>query len=74
MNILFFCQYFLNHYTCFNSLPRISPTPMNIPDIPMRPLALSPNCGVLEIQVPYTPLKKVSSIPVKTEIITNRGF
>ena len=36
---------------------------MNIPDIPIRPLASFPNWGVFDIQVPYTPLKNVSSIP-----------
>ena len=37
-------------------LPRISPTPMRRPDIPIRPLALCPKRVMAPMQVPYTPL------------------
>lgn len=37
-------------------LPTISPMPITIPEIPINPLAASPNCVVAPIHVPYTPL------------------
>lgn len=49
---------------CVN-LPTISPTPTTIPEIPIRPLAESPNWVVAPIHVPYTPLQKDSSRPAE---------
>lgn len=46
---------FSNHLFACDS-PRISPTPMQMPEMPIRLFASWPNCVMAPMHVPYTPL------------------
>lgn len=45
--------------------PKISPTPIKIPERPIRLFSSLPNLFIAPIHVPYTPEKNVNSKPLK---------